>query len=87
MPIDILLSRTTDTPATRDLYLAGYDISCRKRLVAALKPLVGAIPVEKMREANYRVDRDNNKQSPADSARWLDNAIATMPSSPSPKGK
>jgi len=46
------------------------------RLVEALKPLVGAIPVEKMREANYRVDRDDNKQSPADSAAWLDGALA-----------
>lgn len=45
-------------------------------LVEALKPLVGAIPVEKMREANYRVDRDDNKQSPADSATWLDGALA-----------
>lgn len=45
-------------------------------LLKALQPLVGAIPVEKMREANYRVDREDNKQSPADSAAWLDQAIS-----------
>jgi osmoprotectant transport system permease protein len=28
--------------------------------VAHLQPLVGAIPVELMREANYRVDRDTD---------------------------
>lgn len=41
------------------------------RLVAALTPLVGAIPVEAMRRANYMVDRDQNKTSPAAAARWL----------------
>jgi len=37
----------------------------------ALTPLVGAIPVEAMRRANYMVDRDSDKASPADAARWL----------------
>ena len=37
----------------------------------ALQPLVGAIPVELMREANYRVDRDTDKESPLAAARWL----------------
>ena len=37
----------------------------------ALEPLIGAIPVELMREANYRVDRDTGKQTPAAVARWL----------------
>jgi osmoprotectant transport system permease protein len=41
------------------------------RLRAALQPLVGAIAVEKMREANYSVDRDENKLSPRDAAREL----------------
>ncbi|MEO1044333.1 MAG: ABC transporter permease/substrate-binding protein [Pseudomonadota bacterium] len=40
-------------------------------LLAALEPLAGAIPVEKMRAANYRVDRDSDKQSPSEAARWL----------------
>jgi osmoprotectant transport system permease protein len=41
------------------------------RFLAALRPLVGRIPVEAMREANYRVDRDTDKQSPDAAARWL----------------
>ena len=46
------------------------------RFVAALQPLVGAIPVEAMREANLMVDRDTDKRSPADAARWLAQKIA-----------
>ena len=45
------------------------------RMIAALKPLIGAIPVTTMREANYRVDRDRNKQSPDAAARWLETKI------------
>lgn len=41
------------------------------RFRAALRPLIGAIPVEKMREANYLVDRDADKKSPAEAAQWL----------------
>jgi osmoprotectant transport system permease protein len=37
----------------------------------ALQPLVGAIPIELMREANQLVDRDENKLSPAQAAGWL----------------
>ena len=39
--------------------------------LAVLEPLIGAITVEAMREANYAVDRDDNKQSPAEAARAL----------------
>ena len=41
------------------------------RFQAALRPLLGGIPVEKMRQANYLVDRDMDKQSPDQAARWL----------------
>lgn len=41
------------------------------RFLAALRPLVGAIPVAAMREANYMVDRDTGKVSPEAAARWL----------------
>jgi len=41
------------------------------RFVAALTPLARVIPVEAMRRANYMVDRDQNKASPAAAARWL----------------
>jgi osmoprotectant transport system permease protein len=41
-------------------------------LVAALRPLVGKIPVDAMREANYMVDRDDaRKATPEAAATWL----------------
>ena len=46
-----------------------------KRLIAALKPLIGAVPVEAMRKANYAVDRDQAKQSPAQAAANLAAAL------------
>ncbi len=45
------------------------------RFQAALKPLIGAIPVEAMRQANYMVDRDADKASPEEAARWLEQRI------------
>ncbi|KQT35188.1 ABC transporter permease [Sphingomonas sp. Leaf412] len=41
------------------------------RIVAALRPMIGRVPVEAMREANYMVDRDTDKRSPAVAAAWL----------------
>jgi len=46
------------------------------RFQAALRPLIGAIGVERMREANYMVDRDSNKSSPDQAARWLERGLA-----------
>jgi len=39
-----------------------------ERLRRALSPLIGRIPVEAMREANFSVDRDTDKLSPAQAA-------------------
>jgi osmoprotectant transport system permease protein len=41
------------------------------RFLAALRPLVGAIAVDRMRAANYMVDRDGDKATPEQAARWL----------------
>jgi osmoprotectant transport system permease protein len=49
------------------------------RFLSALRPLVGAIPVAAMREANYMVDRDTDKASPEQAARWLERRIAQRP--------
>lgn len=38
----------------------------------ALAPLIGSIPVERMRAANLMVDRDADKRTPEEAARWLD---------------
>ena len=44
-------------------------------LIAALKPLLGAIDLATMQQANLMVDRDTDKQTPAEAARWLDARI------------
>ncbi len=41
------------------------------KFIAALTPLIGRIPVEAMRTANYQVDRDADKHTPEAAARWL----------------
>jgi len=45
------------------------------RLLSALRPLVGRIPVEAMRAANYSVDRDREKLSPAQAAKALETKL------------
>ena len=45
------------------------------KFVAALRPLIGAIPVETMRQANLSVDRDQDKQTPAQAAQALAKTI------------
>jgi osmoprotectant transport system permease protein len=42
----------------------------------ALTPLVDAIPLALMQEANYRVDRERDKETPEAAARWLETEIA-----------
>ena len=41
----------------------------------AIKPLIGRIDVVTMRRANYMVDREEDKRTPAEAARWLERAI------------
>ena len=43
-------------------------------LIAALKPLIGAVPVDLMRAANLRASSGN--ASAGDVARWLSDEIA-----------
>jgi osmoprotectant transport system permease protein len=44
----------------------------------ALEPLVGAIPIELMRAANYRVDRKEEPEPPVSAARWLGARVAAV---------
>lgn len=57
------------------LLLVSPEPAGDKRFTAALRPLVGRIPVEAMREANLQVDRDTDKQTPEQAAerlaRWV----------------
>jgi osmoprotectant transport system permease protein len=57
------------------LLLVSARCAAEPRCLDALKPLVGRIPVTAMREANYRVDRDTDKQSPAAAAAWLEDRL------------
>ncbi|MBV9840137.1 MAG: ABC transporter permease subunit [Sphingomonadaceae bacterium] len=59
-------------PAYDALLLVSPAHAHDAHFIAALQPLVGAISVERMREANYMVDRDTGKASPDAAARWLD---------------
>ena len=45
------------------------------RLIGALKPLLGKIDADAMRRANYLVDRETDKQSPAQAAAALASSI------------
>jgi osmoprotectant transport system permease protein len=45
------------------------------RLLAALRPLIGKVSVDAMRAANYSVDRDRQKASPAEAARVLEQQL------------
>ena len=65
----------TDPKAAIPPYDAVLLVSARRardaKFVGALEPLIGAIPVEAMREANLAVDRDKDKLDPGQAARAL----------------
>ncbi|MEN2786029.1 ABC transporter permease/substrate-binding protein [Sphingomonas qilianensis] len=62
-------------PSYDAMLLVSRTAARDQRLVHALKPLIGRVPVAAMREANYMVDRDDNKTSPEQAARWLEQRI------------
>ena len=64
-------------PGYDALLLVGANAARDARLVAALKPLLGAIDAEAMRRANLMVDGAH--QSPDMAAKWLDRRIAARP--------
>lgn len=69
------LTVLTDPKGAIPAYDAVILISPRRatdgRLRRALEPLIGAIPVERMREANLMVDRDDQKATPREAAKVL----------------
>jgi osmoprotectant transport system permease protein len=58
-------------PGYDAILLIGPKRGDDRAFIDALRPLLGRIPVAAMREANYRVDRDADKQTPEAAARWL----------------
>lgn len=57
------------------ILLVAPDRATDPVLRRALQPLVDAIPIELMREANFMVDRDTNKVAPPQAAQWLERQI------------
>lgn len=72
MNLKVLADTKGAIPRYDAILLAAPSIADDARAVAALRPLLGAIPVELMQQANYRVDRPDAKESPEAAARWLD---------------
>jgi osmoprotectant transport system permease protein len=60
-------------PSYDALLLVG---AARPELAALLKPLDGAISAETMQQANWQVDRTDDKKTPKQAAAWLAGAIA-----------
>lgn len=59
-------------PSYDAILLLSPDHQAGSRVADALRPLVGAIRVDRMRRANLMVDRDADKRTPEEAARWLD---------------
>jgi osmoprotectant transport system permease protein len=76
-----------DTKKVMPTYDAVILISPKRandtNFIKSISPLIGAIPIENMREANYQVDRGSNKRSPKEAARYLAGTLLA-PSKPSP---
>lgn len=62
-------------PSYEAMILVAPGRSGDEKFTNAIKPLIGRITVENMREANYKVDRETDKQSPSQAAQWLDKRI------------
>jgi osmoprotectant transport system permease protein len=58
-------------PSYDALVLISPEAAQDAALIAALQPLIGAINVSAMQEANFAVDRTDNKLSPQDAAKLL----------------
>ncbi len=71
----VLEDRKGAVPSYEAIVLLAPDRASDDRFVAALNPLIGAITVELMREANYMVDRRDDKKTPRQAARWLNDKL------------
>ncbi|HUQ12819.1 MAG TPA: glycine betaine ABC transporter substrate-binding protein, partial [Novosphingobium sp.] len=69
--LTVLADPRSAIPNYDALLLASSRCAAAAKCRGALEPVVGAIPVAAMREANYQVDRESGKRSPAQAAEWL----------------
>lgn len=58
-------------PSYDAIVLLSPEAARDAKFVEALEPLIGAITVEDMREANFAVDREDDKLTPSEAARML----------------
>tara|TARA_R110000824_G_scaffold104360_10_gene247711 strand:- start:6733 stop:8268 length:1536 start_codon:yes stop_codon:yes gene_type:complete len=71
----VLEDRKGAVPSYEAIVLLAPKRASDDKFLAALKPLIGAITVENMREANYTVDRQAGKKTPRQAARWLNEKL------------
>ncbi|MEH6661227.1 MAG: glycine betaine ABC transporter substrate-binding protein, partial [Parasphingorhabdus sp.] len=62
-------------PSYEAILLLAPKRGSEEKFVAALNPLIDAITVENMREANYMVDREDDKKTPGQAASWLNGKL------------
>jgi len=62
-------------PSYDALLMISPDAARDETLLATLRPLIGTIHVEAMREANFSVDREDNKKTPNEAAGILADKI------------
>ena len=61
----------TDSEQHMASLLLSAKAAAQPSLVQALTPLIGAIGIDRMRQANYMVDRGENRKTVAQAADWL----------------
>jgi osmoprotectant transport system permease protein len=71
MNLRVLADNRHAMPPYDALILLSPQAATRSDIVDALSPLVGAIPVKLMQQANFMVDRDENKKTVREAAEWL----------------
>ncbi|NUO47655.1 MAG: ABC transporter permease subunit [Polyangiaceae bacterium] len=69
--LSVLVDDRGAFPPYEAILLLSPRVANDERIVAALRPLIGAIGVDGMREANLMVDRDEDKRSSLEAARFL----------------
>ena len=62
-------------PRYEAVLLVNGETAADEALLSTLRPLIGAIPIDTMREANWQVDRDTDKITAQAAAEWLEEQI------------
>lgn len=71
----VLEDRKGAVPSYEAILLVAPGRGRDEKFVEALKPLIDAITVANMREANYMVDREADKKTPKQASAWLNDKL------------